>query len=743
MSRLLAGLPVLAVLLAPAVVLADDDLRTRAAADLKRYYEDRLHRPFIITDDSPLPKADPPPWAAPIQQLSSDKPEERERAVAYLRELLALTLEQERSRTAPSRATPYWGGGAEVPARDLRKEVAAELAKAGPLPDALPVYRWYLDNEASDAFLEPVMVALAKLDGKGPDALRAELALRPHPNALVAAEAIKQIAAKGSLPVEGLAALCQHHRIAVRDAARKLNAQQGGKDPGPFDAAKAVRSEPMRKVMDQVLDLLTDLPPAKADFVKATVRYLDEKKAVRETGEVVGWLTRKDGDVIELYTPYGTPRTIRNGERTHIEHSERLPDGNGVSISKIDVVIDAEVAPAKVEDLIKEVEAARAKDAAGSDLSERGPLTGQFRGNGATLYEAILAAWLYRGGRDVEAARVLLPALDSLYRDRGLVEMVRGEMGDIHGYRMLVAFAGDRDYARALREAKLIDEKYPDTRFHRYAKGLAEQLPRRMDDFAKFHLPTRAEWDGLQKKLSREEQIDFLCERLRLLNCFQMGQPGGYFPDDTQYAEPCGMDANASWGLGKGKTEVINPLTELVGPMNWFDKDKPRPRGLELTLKDVPQLSRRLRDDWYMPIVSFWRDFHPDRSLASTRPEFAQIINSLAGKDVCKIEGWDGLKPEEIDKEIERIDRWAKENAGKTKVELEWEALHETVDAGGEWRDVQGRVEWLLKQKEWGAYDVMKRFLESDKTDAWGKTEILRTYLENDAARAKDLAPSS
>ena len=65
--------------------------------------------------------------------------------------------------------------------------------------------------------------------------------------------------------------------------------------------------------------------------------------------------------------------------------------------------------------------------------------------------------------------------------------------------------------------------------------------------------------------LSRAEQIDYLCGRLRLLNCFQLGQPGGWVPGETQYAEPCGLSDDAAWGLRHGKTEVINPYSELTG----------------------------------------------------------------------------------------------------------------------------------------------------------------------------------
>ena len=211
------------------------------------------------------------------------------------------------------------------------------------------------------------------------------------------------------------------------------------------------------------------------------------------------------------------------------------------------------------------------------------------------------------------------------------MSILRNELGKNYGYQMLVAFAGDRDYARTERLAKTLATHYPETVFHHYAVRLAEELPERRDDFVTLKLPTPAEWAEMKKKLTRTEQIDFLCRRYRLLNYFQAMQPGGYFPGATQYAEPCGMAHNASWGLGKGKTEVINPETELEGSRRRHD-DKP-PHGLGLTLKDVPQLSKYLRDDWLIPTVTFWRDFHPNRTLGSTRPMVAALINNIATRE--------------------------------------------------------------------------------------------------------------
>ena len=644
----------LALAPAPDLRAADKQtaLRAEVAAALKRFYEERLHRPFVRDPDEPETKSAPPPWGAPLKKLKAGKPDEGAVAAAFLRELLSQALEHETSRKAPWRSTPFWGRGAEMPARDLRKEVAEELAKAAPLEASLPLIHWYLENERVPAHLRPVVQALGKLDSKQADALRAELVTRPHPNAGVVVEALGQLTAhKSALPAERLAELCRHHRASVRGAARKLNTQLGREEPPAFDPKEAMRSRAVRGLMDDVNALIPDLPPAKAEFVRVTVRYLDDKKEEKETGEHLGWQLKRDKGTVTIYTPFAARVTIRDGERTTITQGERIP--TGVRSRQIDVTQKVEVVPGKIEELIKQVERANKEEGGRHALSERGPLTGQFEGGRASLFEAVLGAWLFRAGKEAEAARVVLPAIDTFYEDRHFAVMVKSRLGYRAGCAMLVAFAGDRDYARTLALALQIDKLYPGTPFHEYARGMARQLPGRMDDFKKFKLPTAAEWAGLKKKLTRQEQIDYLCERLRLLNCFQMSQPGGYLPNETQYAEPCGMKANASWGLSKGKTEVINPLTELVGPSNWYGEGKPRPKGLALTLKDVPSLGKHLREDRYVLIVSFWRDFHPDRSLGSTRPMIAEIIDGVARRDICRIRRWGERGAKEIDKEID------------------------------------------------------------------------------------------
>jgi hypothetical protein len=670
-----------------------------------------------------------PPYEDAIKKLAAADAKERARASAWLVEIVAQALKDEQSGAAPWRATPFWGSSGENPARNLRTNIARALAETKEVPaSSIPLLRWYFTTEFLPAVQHDAMLALNKLDTPEAEKLRRELVLQPHDNLAVVAEVLqKMTAAKEKLPADRLLPLCQHHRESVRKAARALHRHLGGTELPPFDPQQAMGSVAVRKLLREMGTLLLDPPPKDAPWIVATYMLYDQKKKERGKYDQTGWLLKEDGGRMEILTPFGQRETVRNA----VELTRESERENWWTCS---------IVRGKIEDEVARVEMVRKGGDRESEFSERGKLTGQFQGQGASLYELVLAQRLHAVGKDALAARILLPALETLYRDDGAVDIMRRELGKNYGYQMLVAFAGDRDYARTEKLATTLARHYPETMFHHYAVRLAEELPKRRDDFVKLKLPTPAEWTKLKKKLDREEQIDFLCQRYRLLNYFQMGQPGGYFPGATQYAEPCGIERNASWGLSRGKTEVINPETELTGA-RWFDDEK-TPRGLNLTLKDVPRLSKYLRQDWLIPTVTFWRDFHPGRDLSSTRPLFAGVINGLATRDICKITDWSKLTPAEIDKEIDRINQWALANADKTEVQLKWDSLEDSLASGRGWfRDIEDQVEWFLKRKEPKAYDVMKRMLEHEKSSDYEKSEILRMYLVHDVSRAKDLAP--
>jgi hypothetical protein len=571
------------------------------AAELRAYYQDAKKEPG---------------WRMAFTRLGGADAADAERAGVYLRALLTQAVKDERSGAAPWRATPFWGSSGENPAIKLREAIAEQLGDGKFSAAVLPVVRWYLEEEPLAGLHVKAMAALGRSEGKEADDLRAELAGRPHPNSRVVIAALEQIGTgKKQLPADRLAALCQHHRASIRDAARKLNQQQGGPEPPPFDAVKALHSPPVRKLLEEITALIESPAPAGAEFVVVT-RTSSQKGGANESKDVTrGWVLKQEGDTVDLLSPFGWR-----------DRFTKQPKPQAIPGWK-DWFQTCTIEPVKIADEVARVEAVRKKNDPNHELSERGGLTGQFQGQAASLYEILLAQWLAANQQDDLAARILLPALDTLYEDEHLVRLARVRLGVVYGYQMFVAFVGDRDYARAERWAQLLSKRFPQTPFHDYALRLAEQLPKRRDDFVKLKLPTPKEWADLKRTLSRDQQIDYLCQRMRLLNCYQMGQPGGIDYFGKQYAEPSGLSRNASWGGGKGKTEVINPLVELAG--TWDGKQRRLSGGLGLTAADVPKLEQYRREDWFILAVSYWRDFHFNRTLETTQSIFDWVIRDL------------------------------------------------------------------------------------------------------------------
>jgi hypothetical protein len=281
---------------------------------------------------------------------------------------------------------------------------------------------------------------------------------------------------------------------------------------------------------------------------------------------------------------------------------------------------------------------------------------------------------------------------------------------------MLDAFIADRDYPRAEKLARLVDARFAGTRFHDHARRLLRELPLRRDDFDTLKLPTAEEWARVRKTLSRADQIDYLCKRLRLLNCFQQSIPGWIEPKNTQYAEASKSGALGFAGLSLFPArEVINPLTELT--------DAASPTRARLA--DVPRLAAHLRDDWSILALGYGKLIAPSYVLLTTRPLIADVINGLARKDICRLERWPTLTARQRDQEIARIAAWAKVNEGKTEVQLEWEALDEELAAGADWYTVEKRVAWLLGRNQRSALTVLHRYLLDARTTPPGRAGIL------------------
>ena len=500
--------------------------------------------PFAVAQPAPQPAADSPeaaarvhleawyagkdepPWQQALADLKSDDEGTAIRASRYLLALLNQATKDERSGKAPWQATPFWGGGAENPAVKLRGWVAAAFREGDVPQRAVSVLAWLLKEETQPRAVASAGAAVARLKSPEADALLVEMIRQPHPNEKVLAGALGQVAPRALVVQDAdLSPLTNHHRKAIREAARTAWTDTGRGDLPPFDPAMAMESPAIRAVLEAVGQLLVDVPPPDAKFV--TVKMDGGNRQMQ------GWVLASDDTTLTLLTHAGRHRELATAT--------------------------CSVSEQPVADVVKMVVALRAAGDPEYELSEKGGLTGQFEG-GCSLFEILLAWWLDSTGRKSDAAAILMPALDQLWQDDHMAQIAAQRLGMICGQRMLVEFVGNRDYPTALKLAEEVVRRYPDTQYARHATGLQRQLPRRMEDFDTFTLPTPEQWAALRKDMDRPAQIDYLCQHLRLINAYQWGQPGGVNIEVGQYAEPQGLSENAAWG-GRAKGTVVRGAT--------------------------------------------------------------------------------------------------------------------------------------------------------------------------------------
>lgn len=652
----------------------------------------------------------PETWQRTFADLRAESAESRRKAAIHVLKLLDQSLKDEESGKAPWRATPYWGSSGENPARKFRQQVVQQLKE--PSVEVIPVLRWLLYQEKVPSSAVAAAQALIKVQGKEADALLADLATAPHPNQLVAVLAIGQIVKRKSpVPSERLSALATHHRAEIRKAASAVAKDLKLASPKPFDPVAAMTSPPIEEMMEQFSGLILDVPPRKAEFVVVTTTTYYQDDTTAQTREDRGWLLKQNDKTFQVLTRFGTVKSYQ--EQRKPSRADDRSWSTTCTFTRI-----------PIREEVNRVVTLRKNGDPASKLSEYGGLSGQFEGRGAGFSEFLLAYWLCTSEQNELAAKILFPALDTLYLDHQAVDIVRDGMGRLHGHRMLVAFVGDRDYDATLAQAEVIKKRLSGTRFDKVARELTRQIPKRRDDFKELILPSSLDWTELQKDLSRENQIDYLCRRLRLLNGFQWGQPARVSLRDSQTLEPNGLTDNASYGLDRGKTPVINPLVEL--------------EALNPTVADIPAIAPYLRDDWFLLAVGYFRDFHPSRTLQRTRPLYVAIINNAARQEICSVRDLDSMSELDLDREIQRIVQWAVDNVGKNEATLLLDAVNAAHKEGMRWYYIKDKAERLAELKVEAALPTMRAYLIAENTNQFDIASILRLCRMIDAKMVQE-----
>ncbi len=204
-----------------------------------------------------------------------------------------------------------------------------------------------------------------------------------------------------------------------------------------------------------------------------------------------------------------------------------------------------------------------------------------------------------------------------------------------------------------------------------------------------------------------------------------MGPARGIFPRFDPICRAVRTFRRRRLGLNQGKTEVINPVSELTGQRGFFISDDNKDRGLHLKVADIPTLVPYLREDWYLLCVSFWRDFHPNRNLGRSRPYFAGWINDLAQHDLCQLAKFEKMAPKEQETHLKKIIAWAEANQGRTDEELLANAVRAEVEKKAKWRDVSDRIDALVKIRSPNALGFVEHYLRQHDDDGYYLPDIL------------------
>lgn len=560
------------------------------------------------------------PYRKPLRALGSEDPKERAWASAYLVALFKRTVYDEEHGLTPETRGYKMGGGPQDDAAEMRHHAAEALSEASfheDGRDALAVALYLFKEDPYEPNQIPAIKAIAKIRTQQASDVLREVVLGPHPAFQVLIVAIKESALRKLHGLEdNYRTLANHYHSGVRTEARAAV-----KVLGLRDVPEVKPGERITPSLEKGLRRLAQLPfesiPADAPwkrFVETTHPEWSKEPQVYSTQ---GWLLGTGENELHILRLDGTSGTLEKDKTV-------LQDGS-------------------IRDLAEQVIKLRARLTAGKDKEaqrELDEVLGQrefMRFSGSkepTLAEGMMAAWsLIRGDRDT-AAGLVVPLLEQVEHERAMVDAFRDLLAIELDHRMLGAFCS-RKYEDSLALARHLSGAAFDGWYRQgRARDLGDQLPKRIGvDFVTLTLATTEEWETQSKKLSRDDRIRHLAERLRLIYAVQNSIPGGVdFAEDQSRSGP-----TREW---KDRITLINPYVELY--------------NMNLSARECLLLFPALESRDFFLAYNLQR-FMPNKPIHLFRVRWIveSLINSVAQKEL-------------IDRSILEAD-----DVGKVKVHLE------------------------------------------------------------------------
>jgi hypothetical protein len=339
-----------------------------------------------------------------------------------------------------------------------------------------------------------------------------------------------------------------------------------------------------------------------------------------------------------------------------------------------------------------------------------------------------LCLWLYKKAK-FDYSKRLLPENDKYFND----ESIRDDFGIVYYDAMLSAFSRSRDYRQAIAFGNhLCGNIFNGYEYQKTALALTLQLKKDTGDFKSFHIPDSLEWTTLKLQLDRKEQIHYLADRLKLLNCIQPGQPGGisYAMPQLSISFSQASKLGILYWVNNTRYGVINPFIELI--------------KMKLNLQEMKLLLPYLLSDNYIASYSYFRDFRSERTLHKQSWVIHDLIFEITNNHFFYDRPFDSLSFNQKKVEVEKIEKWCDENTSLSKEDLIINTLRTTDD----WNDFKEALETAKNEKYKallptiiGRYNDFKNFYWPVQKDLIAKTMYEfgdKKYIETVKQWSKD-----
>lgn len=649
----------------------------RAFDDLRAYYR---------ACDARKSGTDKVHLATMLAQLADSDPQKRKEAGAYLYALCVQTEADDRSGRTPRPRGMSLGGGPSYYGAQLRGQVARRVSRAklhGDGAEAFDAAEWLYRNDVWPAHREDAVEALTRIRTPDADAVFVEITEKAEGHFDILTMALEQARERSLVgAVNHVRNLCRHYNADVREAARAA-ARGFGLEPIPSYDPSTDLGPRLEQWLKTSLAILPDKVPAGATWCRFTVPAvwftLVSTKDPKEF-EVCGWLLGEEAEVYRVIDWMGQPG--------------RWPREK------------VEIHPDSLEAFAARIIKIRGKYNASEDCSEKSALQKRvgirsfMMSSGATwngsIPEVLAAAWSLERGDRGTAVRLMVPLMEDVSDEQAFLDYLRDEIAVKLDRRMLAAFTGRRDYAEALRIAKILASPWFDGFRHQArAKGLAATLPDRTEDFKTLRLMAPQEWEAFKKTAGRRQQIEHLAERLRLICASQGDIPGGISYSDPQYLWEAGNgDENGQIGPFAfsvfGGKKAINPYSELL--------------RLNMTGAEMQQLVPYLESEHYILAYDLYR-FIPNNPFSLHRVSWvvASIFNSVSRTKLVDRSKLASASRGADAQQIPEVRAWCNENADLTHADH----LARAVLHASKWQDTRWAFWGLLDLEEDRAVELI------------------------------------